>query len=485
MFPFLLTLLACRCTATPPEPPAQAPPPRSSVEAPPPAGVLGDLMGINEGVVVPWMLATDLPLERRSRMMAGSLRWLKWLGVRQLRVHSSTYPFLSQHGQQAFWQGDTEAADAYLIQVMEAGVEPLVMIGPWPGNRPTQVTQTCLPDDPRAYVQWVRDTVERYDGDGVADAPGLPHGVHLWEVDNEPDHHQLANPRVGDFCPPQDFSALVQLTATAIREADPQAVVLPGGLLRPLSDDGAAYGQQLWTQPGFGESVSGLNIHGYPDKAPGDLFRGVDRVAGSAPGEPLWITETSTRSQGRQETERSQASDLASIWLEAVRRGAVRVYWHSLAEKPTVHQNRRGPGTMTEGRHLLTGAVEDVEQNLGIQRFTSLRPKLSGYTLRGLQARYGSLERARTEEVEVSGGLGVRLGEEIAVYSLHPMRFAKVAQVSVPWEGAVNACPLVVEGESWPEGALLPEGNPVEVDLSAGPVVLRQEPCPSGEITIP
>lgn len=72
------------------------------------------------------------------------------------------------------------------------------------------------------YLRWVKATVERYDGDGKNDMPGLKNPVRYWQIDNEPENHR---PGFGD---------LVHMTSRAIKEADPQAKVILGGLFLPV-----------------------------------------------------------------------------------------------------------------------------------------------------------------------------------------------------------------------------------------------------------
>jgi hypothetical protein len=43
-----------------------------------------------------------------------------------------------------------------------------------------------LPVDTPAYQAFVRATIERYDGDGLSDMPGLVTPIRYWQVDNEP-----------------------------------------------------------------------------------------------------------------------------------------------------------------------------------------------------------------------------------------------------------------------------------------------------------
>jgi hypothetical protein len=70
------------------------------------------------------------------------------------------------------------------------------------------------------WQSFVRAAVERYDGDGIADMPGLVKPVKRWSY----------TPEVGTyFCPQGDvtgFATMFQLTADAVHSADPSAEIL-------------------------------------------------------------------------------------------------------------------------------------------------------------------------------------------------------------------------------------------------------------------
>lgn len=86
----------------------------------------------------------------------------------------------------------------------------------------------CNPNDWAAYAAWVKAAVERYDGDGTNDMPGLKIPIKYWEVMNEPD---LDGGDRLDFYN-EDADAYVELliqTAEAIKEADPEAKILVAG----------------------------------------------------------------------------------------------------------------------------------------------------------------------------------------------------------------------------------------------------------------
>ncbi|MDD5677962.1 MAG: hypothetical protein PHW60_08250 [Kiritimatiellae bacterium] len=79
------------------------------------------------------------------------------------------------------------------------------------------------PVDTEAYTAFVRAVVERYDGDGVQDMPGLKAPIKYWQVENEPLPGQA------------DYADLLRITATAIKAADPAATVLAAGIV-PMMD---------------------------------------------------------------------------------------------------------------------------------------------------------------------------------------------------------------------------------------------------------
>ncbi len=85
---------------------------------------------------------------------------------------------------------------------------------------------TGPPDDYADYAAFVRAVVERYDGDGVDDAPGSPQ-VRSFQLWNEPNIKSEWN-----WQPPQpeQFVALLRAGATAARAANPQVTLIFPGL---------------------------------------------------------------------------------------------------------------------------------------------------------------------------------------------------------------------------------------------------------------
>ncbi|MBN2800500.1 MAG: hypothetical protein JXX28_15270 [Deltaproteobacteria bacterium] len=408
-------------------------------------------MGINEAITLPGKIAAQLEPERRAQEIAQKIGWVRDLGVTHVRVHSAVYPWSSWRGAPI---GGYDELDRVILPALTAGITPLVMIGPWPGNRTAAFAEVYPPPDWEAYLAWVQATVERYDGDGVGDAPGLVGKVRTWEVDNEPDLHNFAPPRGGrglgaapaDFCRPDEYAEVLVRTAAAVRAADPAAEVIHGGLARLAHPQGQAYARSLWSTPGFAVATDGVNLHGYPQRSVAELWQVVDLAMALAPDEQVWITETSTLSV-RVGDERSQAHDLLLIVLEALHAGVHRVYWHSLHENPTVFDGGSAP--VSRGRSLMTGSRDAVVQDRGIRRFSAMRRKLAGDTLAAFLQRYGALSRGGLTRPECSNCHALRLGEDVLVWG------EEGASIRVHAEGVPQAVvpgdmpPTVTADEGW------------------------------------
>ncbi len=84
-----------------------------------------------------------------------------------------------------------------------------------------------MPCDMAAYLTWLGAMVERYDGDGLDDMPGLVYPLRHWEILNEPamQSTELTFFQEG----PAEYLELLKVSYAAVKEADPNAVVLPGG----------------------------------------------------------------------------------------------------------------------------------------------------------------------------------------------------------------------------------------------------------------
>ena len=77
-------------------------------------------------------------------------------------------------------------SDGPIDSVVDAGLDPVINVF---GHPAWAATRACGPIDIAPMARWeafIQGLVERYDGDGVDDAPGSPR-VERWEIGNEPD----------------------------------------------------------------------------------------------------------------------------------------------------------------------------------------------------------------------------------------------------------------------------------------------------------
>jgi hypothetical protein len=415
--------------ARPAEAPADPVTVRPAVPAPALTGV--PFLGINEAVSLPpagigASFGARAILDRRVRMTRA-------LGARMVRANSHAWPYLNH---QAFARAAERAspgrepfADAdRLVQLTGAeGLDLLIVVGPWPGTRTALATPRYLPDDLPAYEAWVESLVERYDGDGIDDMPGLTRPVRAWQVDNEPDLHNAVAPRGSEdaaegrdqaldrtaegpavldalegaaaegtgFEPPAEYAAVLIATSRAIRRADPDATVVSAGIFGAGSERGRAYLADVLRVPGARESIDAVGLHCY---FMADDLGAVQRVMRSArevaPGLPVWITETSVPSvhDAPHVDEEWQAGMVAGIVGAFLAEGAERIFWHSLVDAPGERAGPRGFST-----NSLFGASLDGDT-------TSFAMKPSGQVFRRLAGHLDGIDPRDVAEVLADGG---------------------------------------------------------------------------------
>ena len=329
-----LCALACGGGATLPELEPGAAPTTASA-----SGQTADqILGLNEAITVPPALAA------RNRMNAAQLEahmrdnaaLAQGLGARWVRGHNAGSPWLHYQDFPGFDQ-----ADMVVRAAQDHDLQLVLVLGPWQGNKTGAFTSSYEVDDPQGYTAWVSSVVERYDGDGVDDMPGLEQPVKYWEIDNEPDLKNSILARGAakkydptTFCTSRQYTQVFELSAAAVRTADAQATVLNGGFYRPHAPQGDDYMRAVMGQD---PSNDVLSVHAYYD-GPGTevLERALKNASSVAGDRPIWLTETSVASQGeRWQTQAWQADMVVRTVALALSYGVERVFWHSLTEPPT------------------------------------------------------------------------------------------------------------------------------------------------------
>ena len=160
------------------------------------------------------------------------------------------------------------------------------------------------PTDLAAYSAFLTDTVERYDGDGVDDMPGLTTKVEDWEIGNE-----VEGPCGGYANNPSAYLTLLKTSYEAIKKADPTAKVLNAGALEIIGvGPGPAETKKFWQDffaAGGDQYLDAFNFHYNSERAGAattdanwlahlKFFN--DELASSHGQKPLWVTEFGTYS---------------------------------------------------------------------------------------------------------------------------------------------------------------------------------------------
>ena len=236
-----------------------------------------------------------------SEKIEQALAMMNAAGMRWVRVNWTWKDMQPEPGAFDFSQFDLVAqlAAEHDIQLLAI----LLAVPAWASNAPPDLIAergSLSPVDkyrPREIEDWlhyVRQSVERYDGDGFDDAPGSPR-IAYWEVWNEPNLRWAWPPEPNA----DEYLELLQATAGAIRATDPTAQVVLGGISGSgVNAEGSGYLQRLYAA-GAADYFDVVSIHHYLHPVQGDierLQRGLDstRQVMDAYGDtdvPLWLTE--------------------------------------------------------------------------------------------------------------------------------------------------------------------------------------------------
>lgn len=192
--------------------------------------------------------------------------------------------------------------------------------------------ETYRPSNIDMYKKWVKATVERYDGDGNADMPGLKTPVKHWQIDNEPENER------------QGFGDLVHITSQSIKAADPHAKVLMGGLFLPLPHAKMRYERSQYSllKELKSDDIDIVDVHWFGGVGEWKAFsESIQRIRSDLRkhglnDKPIWITELGTYSgQPRQrggipikyQSERAQAVEMLKRYVVALNEGVEKIFW--------------------------------------------------------------------------------------------------------------------------------------------------------------
>lgn len=182
---------------------------------------------------------------------------LNWSAAEPANVSPENYNFGSADNVVAASKADS--GDVHFIATIHGAPA-------WaaPGPR-APIYASALPD----FAEFVGTMVERYDGDGFADAPGSPIVTH-WEFYNEPDaNSDYFEPGWGSYG--EEYAQMLSVAYPAVKSANPQAQVLFGGIAYDwFEEQNGPFVQDFLDDvlaAGGGAYFDVMNFHSYPSFA--------------------------------------------------------------------------------------------------------------------------------------------------------------------------------------------------------------------------
>ncbi len=222
-----------------------------------------------------------------------------------------------------------------------ATVYPYTDPGPWGGQ---VMVGYVTPEGMSDWLAFVARLVERYDGDGVEDMPGLTMPVFAWEIGNEP------MCQAGDDACPAAYVDFEKPTYEAMKAAAPNSIVMIAGAAPVFrtdhSEDEAVTSIYEYFFAHDGASYTDvLSFHVPVGQGETHVGTFLDWWKATAPDTPLWIGESGTRSpQDRFVISDDPATEAAwyrTFLDDAYAGGAERVLWcragHAIDAVPAVY----------------------------------------------------------------------------------------------------------------------------------------------------
>lgn len=189
-------------------------------------------------------------------------------GTRIYLQWSDIEPVAPVNGQPQYSAAKQAWYDARLRQIAEHKLDILVTVAMFPTWASASPCEPIYPDRLDEFSRFLTDLVNRYQNP--------PYHVKYWEILNEPDYMASNGWEMGLGCLGNKADQYVRILATAytaIKTADPNAVVLLGGLAYdwfPESNNGLfnRYFSDEVMEAGGSAFLDALNFHYFPDFHP-------------------------------------------------------------------------------------------------------------------------------------------------------------------------------------------------------------------------
>ncbi|GHD58248.1 hypothetical protein GCM10017083_40930 [Thalassobaculum fulvum] len=224
------------------------------------------------------------------------------------------------------------------------------------------------PVDTVAYRNFVTALVERYDGDGIDDMPGLTEAIRTWEVSNEP---SLTSPVFFDGTA-AEYVALLQATYQAVKAADSDATVVNGGMA-----GGHQEALDYWTsvfELGGADYIDVFSFHSIGQGMDLNLPTVQAFLSEQGVSKPVWVTEIEFEAAGFGQTSITSseyANIITKVFATAWANGVDRTFFVGTAT---------GPGDETSKFMSLEGVLTDGATSLPAYDAGYLQPTATAIT---------------------------------------------------------------------------------------------------------
>jgi hypothetical protein len=200
--------------------------------------------------------------------------------------------------------------------------------GPQPTGQPAKSGPQSTkgkPCDMAAYANFVSKLVERYDGDGTDDMPGLSVPIKHWELMNEPEFQTDIVYFQGT---PAEYVEVLEATYNAVKQADPEAYIVQGGMAG-MMDESAAWWQGVF-DAGGAKYLDIMNMHsiGHSEHLNIPAFQQLLAKNGLQ-DKPIWVTEVQYQQARQTEsyTNEGFAKILARSYIFALANGVDKLFY--------------------------------------------------------------------------------------------------------------------------------------------------------------
>ncbi|MCK4402300.1 MAG: hypothetical protein KAV98_00775 [Dehalococcoidia bacterium] len=146
------------------------------------------------------------------------------------------------------------------------------------------------PYDMDAYRKFVSTLVERYDGDGIDDMPGLKFPIKYWEASNEPSMQNGFNTFFNGSS--EDYLQVLETTYKTVKEVDPEAKVLHAGMagMEPFM---VSFWEPIFEKGSQYFDIANIHSIGASDELNVPEFR--ELLSKYSVNKPIWVTEAQHR----------------------------------------------------------------------------------------------------------------------------------------------------------------------------------------------